>query len=797
MAMIDDGLFGAPQGLPEDEGLTLEQLLADEQEATPDDVDVELVEDADGGATLSFGEDEIAGPEAGFDSNLAEMLPEEELGRISSEIRGSYEDDRASRADWEKQYTDGLALLGLTYENRTEPFMGATGVVHPLLNEAVTQFQAGAYKELLPSSGPVRTTIIGTPTPALEQASQRVQDYMNYKIMYEMKEYEREFDQMLYYLGLSGSAFKKVYFDGQLGREVSKFVPADDLIVNYAATDLQTAERVTHVLRMSQNAVRKLQVSGFYADVDIMGDSGYDRDDIQQTYDKIEGRESIGDDDELTLIECHCYLDLESFPDKDADGEETGIKLPYVVTICTDTDQILAIRRNFKQNDRRKEPLEYFVQYKFTPGLGFYGFGLIHLLGNNSRSATSTLRQLIDAGTLSNLPAGFKARGLRISDDANPIQPGEFRDVDVPGNDLRGSLLPLPYKEPSGTLFQLLGFVVGSAEKFVGTTEVGVGDANQEMPVGTTIALLERGAKVMSAVHKRMHASMKLELQLLGTLFAEGTRSYPYDVAPAQPEIVQQDFDARVDILPVSDPNIFSMSQRVSLAQEQFKLANAAPQMHNMYEAYRRMYEALGVTNIDQLLSPPQDPQPIGPLQENSNVLAIPDGAPGPQAFPEQDHRAHISAHLAFMQAPLIQAQPALAAALQKHIFQHLSLLAQQIAQQEAAASGMVLPPEQMVNVVAVKEAELMQEFAQLMAPPQQPDPVVALKQQDLALRERELLANAQNDAAELQLDRAKLLQDANLAQDRIDSTEDIAARRAEVALYRTNLQAQLKARGQ
>jgi len=797
MAMIDDGLFGAPQGLPEDEGLTLEQLLADEQEATPDDVDVELVEDADGGATLSFGEDEIAGPEAGFDSNLAEMLPEEELGRISSEIRGSYEDDRASRADWEKQYTDGLALLGLTYENRTEPFMGATGVVHPLLNEAVTQFQAGAYKELLPSSGPVRTTIIGTPTPALEQASQRVQDYMNYKIMYEMKEYEREFDQMLYYLGLSGSAFKKVYFDGQLGREVSKFVPADDLIVNYAATDLQTAERVTHVLRMSQNAVRKLQVSGFYADVDIMGDSGYDRDDIQQTYDKIEGRESIGDDDELTLIECHCYLDLESFPDKDADGEETGIKLPYVVTICTDTDQILAIRRNFKQDDRRKEPLEYFVQYKFTPGLGFYGFGLIHLLGNNSRSATSTLRQLIDAGTLSNLPAGFKARGLRISDDANPIQPGEFRDVDVPGNDLRGSLLPLPYKEPSGTLFQLLGFVVGSAEKFVGTTEVGVGDANQEMPVGTTIALLERGAKVMSAVHKRMHASMKLELQLLGTLFAEGTRSYPYDVAPAQPEIVQQDFDARVDILPVSDPNIFSMSQRVSLAQEQFKLANAAPQMHNMYEAYRRMYEALGVTNIDQLLSPPQDPQPVGPLQENSNVLAIPDGAPGPQAFPEQDHRAHISAHLAFMQAPLIQAQPALAAALQKHIFQHLSLLAQQIAQQEAAASGMMLPPEQMVNVVAVKEAELMQEFAQLMAPPQQPDPIVALKQQDLALRERELLANAQNDAAELQLDRAKLLQDANLAQDRIDSTEDIAARRAEVALYRTNLQAQLKARGQ
>jgi len=367
----------------------------------------------------------------------------------------------------------------------------------------------------------------------------------------------------------------------------------------------------------------------------------------------------------------------------------------------------------------------------------------------------------------------------------------------VPGNDLRGSLLPLPYKEPSGTLFQLLGFVVTSAEKFVGTTEVGVGDANQEMPVGTTIALLERGAKVMSAVHKRMHASMKLELELLAKLFAEGTGSYPYDVAPAQPEVVREDFDARVDILPVSDPNIFSMSQRVSLAQEQFKLANAAPQMHNMYEAYRRMYEALGVTNIDQLLTPPQEPQPIGPLQENSNVLAIPDGAPGPQAFPEQDHRAHISAHLAFMQTPLIQAQPPLASALQKHIFQHLSLLAQQIAQQEAQAGGMMLPPEQMVNVVAAKEAELMQEFAQLMAPPQQEDPIVALKQQDLALREQELIANAQNDAAELELDRAKLLQNANIARERIDSTEDIARQRADVALYRTNLQARQRARGQ
>ena len=795
--MMDQGLVPAPEGLPEG-SLDLEELFLGSSEGMEEEdiTDVEITQDEDGGATLVFGEEELERPEGEFGENLAEVLPKDELSKISSDLRGHYDDDRVSRADWEKQYTDGLALLGLTYENRTEPFQGATGVVHPMLNEAVTQFQAGAYKELLPSSGPVRTTIIGTPTPDLEISSQRVQDYMNYQIMYQMREYEPEFDQMLYYLGLSGSAFKKVYFDEQLGREVSKFVPSDDLIVNYAATDLRTAERITHVIRMSQNSVRKLQVSGFYADVNIMGNSDEFRSDIQDTYDKIEGREDIGENDELTLIECHCYLDLESYPDMDEDGEETGIKLPYLVTICMDTDQILSVRRNYVENDPRKDPVEYFVQYKFTPGLGFYGFGLIHLLGNNSRSATSTLRQLIDAGTLSNLPAGFKARGLRIADDANPIQPGEFRDVDVPGNDLRGSLLPLPYKEPSATLFQLLGFVVGSAEKFVGTTELGVGDANQEMPVGTTIALMERGAKVMSAVHKRLHASLKIELGLLAGLFAEGAGNYPYDVSPATPEIKKADFDGRVDVLPVSDPNIFSMSQRVSLAQEQFKLATGAPQMHNMYEAYRRMYEALGIANIDQLLTPPVDAQPIGPLLENSNVLSIADGVPPPQAFMQQDHRAHISTHIAFMQTPIMQTQPILVSALQKHIFEHLTMLAQQMAEQQVGQQGVQVPPEMMANAVAQQEAQLMQEFAQMLQPPQAEDPIIALKQQDLALREQELLTRTQSEEDKLEAAIQKAQNDDAIDRERIQSQQDIAKQRADVALYRTDLAADQKERG-
>jgi hypothetical protein len=534
-----------------------------------------------------------------FSANLAEFLPEKVLHRIASDLDDLITDDDRSRDEWKKVYEKGMVLLGLTYEDRTEPFDGATGVTHPILNEAVTQFQAQAYKELLPPGGPVRTTIIGKVTPEREAQAERVKTFMNYQITQVMEEYDPDFDQMLYMLGYGGSMFKKVYYDDYLGRATSPYIQPKDLIVPYAARDLLTAERVTHVLKYSPNELKRLQVNGFYRDIDLGNPGGTDTDEIQQRIDKTTGVEEIDEPAEYTLHECHCYLDIEGFEDKDGDGLETGLHIPYVVTYEKHSMKILSIRRNWREDDEKKRKRQFFVHYKFLPGLGFYGFGLVHLLGNLSRASTSILRQLIDAGTLANLPAGFKARGLRI-EDQTPIQPGEWRDVDAPGGDLQQSLLPLPYKEPSATLFQLLGFCIGAAEKFIGTTDLGMGESNQELPVGTTIALLERGSRVMSAVHKRMHFAQMQELKLLANVFAEYLPpEYPYEVQGADVSIKSQDFDGRVDVIPVSDPNIFSMTQRITLAQQQLQLAQQAPQMHNMYEAYRRMYSALGVTDVD------------------------------------------------------------------------------------------------------------------------------------------------------------------------------------------------------
>ena len=639
---VDRSLLQAPNDM-------LSEVEVDLAQQEDDFLNVEVVDEPDGGAEVVFGEDDLRRGEepADFFDNLAEFVDDDTLSDVASYVLDSVEDDENSREDWRDTYTKGLDLLGMRYENRTEPFDGATGVIHPILNEAVTQFQAGAYKEMLPSTGPVRANIVGLPSPQVEAQARRVQDYMNYMIMYEMEEYEPEFDQMLYYLGLAGSAFKKVYRDDALGRVVSKFVPAEDVVVPYTATDLRTAERVTHVLQMSQNELRKLQVAGFYLDVEVPEDTEGDTDEVDDAYDKLEGKSSTGNDEMVTIYECHCYLDLSEYPDIGANGEETGIKLPYVVSVSKDTSEVLSIRRNFRANDAMKAKIPHFVQYKFTPGLGFYGFGLIHLLGNLSRTATANLRQLIDAGTLANMPAGFKARGLRIADEGSPLQPGEFRDVDVPGGDLRTSLMPLPYKEPSGTLFQLMGFVVTAAQRFIGTTDMGVGDGRQEMPVGTTIALLERGAKIVSAVHKRLHAAMKLELKMLARLIAEDPQPYPYQVG-VEGQIKLQDFDGRIDILPVSDPNIFSMSQRVVLAQEQLKLAQAAPDLHNLHEAYRRVYEALGVNNIEQILKPTPQPAPENPATENQKASEAAKGQGKLQAFGDQDHDSHIAVHLAY-----------------------------------------------------------------------------------------------------------------------------------------------------
>ena len=770
---VDRALVEAPESLEPEENI----------ETLGEEIEVEVEPNEEGGVEVTFGETEVQVREVeDFYGNLAETLDDDVLNDAGRFVLDAAEDDKNSRKEWEDGYTKGLDLLGLRYENRTEPFDGATGVVHPLLNEAVTQFQAGAYKEMLPATGPVRANIVGIPNEAVEQQAQRVQDYMNYQIMYEMEEYEPEFDQMLYYLGLAGSAFKKIYRDDALQRPVSKFVPAEDVLVPYVSTDLRSAERVTHVIKMSENELRKLQVSGFYRDIEIKGGMDDQTSDIEDKYDELEGVSKTEYENQFTLYECHCYLDLEGYQDTGENGESTGIKLPYIVTVCYDTQDVLSIRRNYRENDPIKEKIQHFVQYKFTPGLGFYGFGLIHLLGNLSRTATANLRQLVDAGTLSNMPAGFKARGLRIADDAEPLKPGEFRDVDVPGGDLRTSLMPLPYKEPSGTLFQLMGFVVGAAEKFIGTTDM-LGNKSQEMPVGSVIAILEKGARVVSAVHKRLHSSLKTELRMLGRLFGEDPTPYPYEVGQDQ-RIKAQDFDERVDILPVSDPNIFSMSQRVVMAQEQLKLAQAAPDLHNLYESYKRMYEALGVKNVDQILNPQRPPTPKDPALENQEASAAARGQMKLQAFPQQDHDAHIAVHQAYMNSKVAQLQPAVLLSLEKHIFEHIGLKAQVIAQSQMQPQDMQ-NPDMMAGKVAQIQAQVMAEYLQKNPPQQQTDPLVAIKQQEVDIRKQEAQQDAMADQAKLQLDAQKLQQQNAIQRERIDSAEDIAAMKVRLAQER------------
>ena len=724
-------------------------------------------------------------PQEFFD-NLVPSLPKETLDRIKSKIQSDVETDKSSRSEWSEAYTKGLKLLGLRYETKTQPFIGATGVTHPLLNEAVTQFQSGAYKELLPSSGPVKAQIVGRANPDTEKQARRVQEYMNYQIMYGMEEYEAEFDQMLYFLGLAGSTFKKVYYDDLLEKPVSKFLEAENVLVPYSATDVKSAERITHIFKMSPNEIRKMQLNGFYEEMDINEGGTQQYSQIQEQYDKMSGQQRTGPDDDLTIYECHCYLDLEEFPDEDEQGEPTGVKLPYIVTVCDDMNAVLRITRNYKEDDPMKTRIPYFVQYRFTPGTGFYGFGLVHLLGNLSRTATSTLRQLVDAGTLANLPAGFKARGLRISDQGNPLNPGEWRDIDVPGGDLRSSLLPLPYQEPSGTLFNLMGYVVDAAQRFVGTTDIGVGDGNQEAPVGTTVALLERGSRIVSAVHKRLYASMKIELKMLAQLYSEDPTPYPYEV-DAEREIKSQDFDERIDILPVSDPNIFSMSQRVVLAQEQLQLAQSDPAMHNMYEAYRRVYSAFGVQNVDEILKPQPIPEPINPAQENQDASNAARGQGELKAFPEQDHAAHIKVHMAYMQSGVAQQQVEVLLTLEKHIYEHLGLQAEIMAQQQAQQMG-IQTEEQLAALVAQIQAQLIEDY-QSSLPQQDPasdDPLIALKERELDLKEQDQKADQLYDAQRLQFEEEKNARNMEIQNRRISSQEDIAVMRNNTALERT-----------
>ena len=798
------------------------QSVVVEQEPTRQ----ELISDA---AQILVNEDEVLVgdelleqpmPQMDFNSNLVEFIDDSILTKIASDLMSSVESDKQSRSEWEKTYKEGLEYLGMKFdEQRSQPFEGSSGVVHPLLAEAVTQFQAQSYKEMLPAKGPVKTEIIGARTIETESQAERVQAFMNYYIMNVMKEYDPELDMLLFYLPLAGSAFKKVYFDFVTNKAVSKFIPPEDLIVPYEASDIYSAERITHAISMSLNEVKKQQITGFYADVDIPEtDYGEDTSDIESAIDEIQGvSPSYKEDRNRTIYEIHTVLDIEGFEDMGANGEPTGLKLPYIITIDENSETVLAIRRNYIEQDPLKNKINYFVQYKFLPGLGFYGLGLSHMIGGISKASTSILRQLIDAGTLANLPAGFKARGMRIRDEDQPLQPGEFRDIDTTGGSLRENLIPLPIKEPSNVLMQLLGLLVDSGKRFAAIADMNVGDSNQAMPVGTTVALLERGTKVMSAIHKRLHYAQKIEFELLAKVFAEYLPpSYPFTAGTAPNEIKQQDFDGRVDIVPVSDPNIFSQSQRITLAQELLMMVQSNPEIHGqqgMYEAYKRMYAALGVDNVESLIPPPPDmtPQPVDAGLENSSLML---GQPA-QAFEGQNHEAHLETHKSLFLTQVVKDNPQIQSIIISHCMQHLQFLSSQIASQQipqevqmqlqqAQAEMQQMPADQVMQMQqqiqmtldqysAPIMAQLTSEFLQSIGQGQSNDPLVDIRKSELDLKDKELDIETQQFTQKQNQRAQEKMQENMLQEQRINVQKDIADDKLNVAIDRLRQNADLK----
>jgi len=809
MADIDKTL---PNERPEDEVLKeqMEEVdVADELGKGP----IEITED-DEGATIDFDPSKVSMPEEGDPfANLNDLLPEDITDPIGNQLQNDYQEYKNSRAEWERAYITGLDLLGFKYNNRTEPFQGASGATHPVLAEAVTQFQALAYKELLPADGPVRTQVMGASNPMKEMQAQRVKNFMNYQLMDQMKEYEPEFDQMLFYLPLSGSTFKKVYYDDLLGRAVSKFVPADDLIVPYTATSLEDAESVIHRIKISENELRKQQVTGFYSDIELSKPTDVNKNELEEKEREVEGINKSQRVEALyTLLECHVNLDIEGFEDVGPDGEPTGIKLPYIVTIEEGSRKVLSIRRNFAPNDPTKKKIQYFVHFKFLPGLGFYGLGLIHMIGGLSRTATAALRQLLDAGTLSNLPAGFKQRGVRVKDDAANIQPGEFKDVDTPGGNLKDAFVFLPYKEPSQTLLQLMGIVVQAGQRFASIADMQVGDGNQQAAVGTTVALLERGSRVMSAIHKRLYVGLKQEFKLLAKIFSTSLPpEYPYDVPGAARNVKQTDFDDKVDILPVADPNIFSMSQRISMAQTQLQLAQSNPQMHNMYNAYRTMYNAIGVKDIDRILPPPPPNQPKDPAIEHIDAM----GMKPFQAFPGQDHRAHVTAHLNFMASNFVRNNPSITAALEKNIMEHISLMAQEQVQLEFQQEFAMLPQmqqqatmnpqvqqqfQQISQKIEARKAILIAEMTEDFMKEEKAittqfdhDPLLKLKEREVDLKAMDTERKIKEDEARINLDKMKMMQAKSINDEKIDQNEDLANLRADTAIEKSLISADVK----
>lgn len=768
---------------PQDEELEIEVEAEDEQPSLFASEDTIMLED--GGAIVGYVEDEEE-TEADHFKNLAEDMDEAELQSLASELVGSYREDLDSRQDWLDQYTEGLDLLGIKTEERDEPFRGASGVTHPLIAESATQFQAGAYKELLPPGGPVQTRIIGSESPEVLAQAERVRNYMNYLVLDVMEEFDPELDQMLFYLPLAGSTFKKTYYDQTKNRPISSFVMPDNLVVAYTETSLDTTPRFTHVINMNGNDVRKLQVSGFYRDIDLIEDEDPNDTEASDKVQELTGfRRNAQVSDVFSILEMHVDLDLPGFEDEQ-EGEPTGIALPYIVTIHEESQEILSIRRNYKENDVDRTKIKYFTHYKFLPGLGFYGFGLVHMIGGLTKSATSILRQLIDAGTLANLPAGFKARGLRVRDEDQPLQPGEFRDVDAPGSSIREAIMPLPYKEPSATLLQMLGVLIESGRRFASVTDLNVGEGSQANPVGTTVALLEQGTKVLSAIHKRLHYAQRQELRILADVIRDYLPAdYPYEVEGYNTGVKRDDFDERIDVVPVSDPAMFSMSQRVTLAQTQLQLAQSAPQLHDLYEAYRRMYAALNIQNIDKILPPKDEQAPKDPVSENIDSLI---GKPL-KAFQTQNHDAHIATHSAFIQDPNIQKNGVAVQVLMAHMQEHLGMKYRQQVEQILGAplpqEGQIMSPQQeaLLAQATAQATQQISQMAQQAAGTGQFDPIVKLKEQELQIQQAEVQRKAMADQQRAQIDAAKLQQDAQLKREEIMSDEDIAALRANVTL--------------
>ena len=754
----------------------LAEEVVEQPEGLPVEVEVE-------------GEEEVIEekPQDDFNANLAESMDERELKDMAMELIEEYKKDKTSRKEWEDAYIKGLDLLGTKYQEVTKPFKGASGVTHPLLAESVTQFQAQAYKELVPSDGPVRTQVVGLQTPATEQQADRVKDYMNYLLMEEMEDYTTDMDQMLFYLPLSGSTFKKIYYDAMLDRPVSKFIPAEDLVVPYYASDLKDCERITHVIKMTQNDVTKKMAAGFYRDIELI-DSSSEPDSVQKKLNELEGVKGTGSDYLNTILEMHVDLNLDDY--EDFDDKAKKIKIPYIVTIDEGSGEILSIYRNYKPGDMSYARTEYFVHYKFLPGLGFYGFGLTHMIGGLSQAATQSLRQLIDAGTLKNLPAGFKSRGIRVRDDDQPIQPGEFRDVDAPGGNIRDQFFNLPFTEPSPTLYNLMGFVVQAGQKFAAITDSNIGNDAQNRAVGTTMALMERGSRVMSGVHKRCYYAMRLEFKILARICGEYLPpEYPYDVYGGPRQIKQADFDSRVDILPVADPNIMSMSQRVTLAQAQLQIAQSNPQMHNLHEAYRRVYEALGTKTIDQILKPPpKQPEPLDPAKENARALQM----KLLTAFEFQDHDAHIAAHMAFMASRMVQINPQVYALLQSHISDHVSFKA------KAQVKEMMMQNPQMVQLaqqdpqqfeimfeaeVAKVAAQITQELVKTEnASQNKEDPLIKIKQQEIDLRAMDLQRKADETRFRAEQENQRAAQRLEFDYDRLATQDAQSDERLEIA---------------